>query len=96
MNIIFDFNFLLIVCYPLCVQLLQYYIYFCSGSFVDEYVGEVIDQHEMIKRMKTKLYMNNNYMVQLKHDEIIDATRKGNITRFINHSCEPNCVAEKV
>lgn len=35
-------------------------------------------------------------MVQLKHDEIIDATRKGNITRFINHSCEPNCIAEKV
>lgn len=74
----------------------QYYIYFYSGSFVDEYMGEVIDQHEMIKRMKTKLYMNNNYMVQLKHDEIIDATRKGNITRFINHSCDPNCVAEKV
>lgn len=59
-------------------------------------MGEVIDQHEMIKRMKTKLYMNNNYMVQLRHDEIIDATRKGNITRFINHSCDPNCVAEKV
>uniref|UniRef100_A0A2S2Q0E3 [histone H3]-lysine(36) N-trimethyltransferase n=2 Tax=Sipha flava TaxID=143950 RepID=A0A2S2Q0E3_9HEMI len=58
-------------------------------------MGEVIDQHQMIKRMKTKLYKNNNYMVQLKHDEIIDATRKGNITRFINHSCEPNCVAEK-
>lgn len=69
---------------------------FYSGTFVDEYMGEVIDQHEMIKRMKTKLYMNNNYMVQLNHDEIIDATRKGNITRFINHSCEPNCVAEKV
>lgn len=63
---------------------------------MDEYIGEVIDQHEMIKRMKKKMYINNNYMVQLKHDEIIDATRKGNITRFINHSCEPNCVAEKV
>ncbi|XP_060855766.1 uncharacterized protein LOC132933510 [Metopolophium dirhodum] len=66
-----------------------------SGTFVDEYMGEVIDQCEMIIRMKKTLYKNNNYMVQLKHDEIIDATRKGNITRFINHSCEPNCVAEK-
>lgn len=72
------------------------YCYWCRDTFVDEYMGEVIDQHQMIKRMKTKLYKNNNYMVQLKHDEIIDATRKGNITRFINHSCEPNCVAEKV
>lgn len=68
----------------------------CSGTFVDEYVGEVINQSEMIHRMKKMLYKNNNYMVQLKHDEIIDATRKGNITRFINHSCDPNCVAEKV
>ncbi|VVC37627.1 Post-SET domain,AT hook, DNA-binding motif,AWS domain,SET domain,SRI, Set2 Rpb1 interacting [Cinara cedri] len=66
-----------------------------SGAFIDEYMGEVIGQHEMINRMKTKLYLNNNYMVQLQHDEIIDATRKGNITRFINHSCNPNCVAEK-
>lgn len=67
-----------------------------SGTFVDEYMGEVIDQDEMIKRMKLKVYIHNNYMVQLRHDEIIDATRKGNITRFINHSCDPNCVAEKV
>lgn len=71
-------------------------LFLISGTFVDEYIGEVIDQHEMIKRMKKKLYINNNYMVQLKHDEFIDATRKGNITRFINHSCEPNCIAEKV
>lgn len=67
-----------------------------SNTFINEYVGEVIDQLEMLKRMKSKLYRNNNYMVQLKHDEILDATCKGNITRFINHSCEPNCTAEKV
>lgn len=77
------------------MQCIYLYILF-SGAFIDEYVGEVIDQNEMIKRMKKKLYLNNNYMVQLKHDEVIDATRKGNITRFINHSCEPNCTAEKV
>lgn len=71
-------------------------IILCSGTFIDEYMGEVIDQQQMLKRMNTKSYKNNNYMVQLTHDEIIDATRKGNITRFINHSCEPNCVAEKV
>lgn len=50
----------------------------------------------MMKRMESQLYKNNNYMVQLKYDEIIDATRKGNISRFINHSCDPNCTAEKV
>ncbi len=27
--------------------------------------------------------------------EIIDATVKGGMARFINHSCEPNCATEK-
>lgn len=67
-----------------------------SNTFINEYIGEVINQHEMMKRMESQLYKNNNYMVQLKYDEIIDATCKGNISRFINHSCDPNCTAEKV
>lgn len=28
--------------------------------------------------------------------QIIDATYKGNLSRFINHSCDPNCVTQKV
>jgi uncharacterized NAD(P)/FAD-binding protein YdhS len=27
---------------------------------------------------------------------IVDATKKGNITRFVNHCCEPNCVTRSV
>lgn len=59
-------------------------------------MGEVINNRQMIKRLQSDLYIGNNYMVQLKHNVIIDATCKGNVTRFINHSCQPNCVAEKV
>lgn len=31
------------------------------------------------------------YMLALDDDTFIDATRKGNISRYFNHSCAPNC-----
>ncbi|XKL60654.1 hypothetical protein PGB90_007711 [Kerria lacca] len=33
--------------------------------------------------------------MSLKSDCIIDATVKGNFSRFINHSCEPNAETQK-
>lgn len=50
----------------------------------------------MCNRLRKKEYANLNYMVQLNPDEIIDSTFKGNVTRFLNHSCNPNSVGEKV
>uniref|UniRef100_A0A669DYM6 [histone H3]-lysine(36) N-trimethyltransferase n=1 Tax=Oreochromis niloticus TaxID=8128 RepID=A0A669DYM6_ORENI len=35
------------------------------------------------------------YFMSLKNNEIIDATQKGNCSRFMNHSCEPNCETQK-
>ncbi|XP_008486199.2 probable histone-lysine N-methyltransferase CG1716 [Diaphorina citri] len=33
--------------------------------------------------------------MSLRPDAIIDATMKGNISRFINHSCDPNSETQK-
>lgn len=33
--------------------------------------------------------------MSLDNNEYIDASRKANIGRFINHSCDPNCRIEK-
>lgn len=33
------------------------------------------------------------YMFRIDEFEVIDATTKGNQARFINHSCDPNCVS---
>uniref|UniRef100_A0A8C4SGK0 Nuclear receptor binding SET domain protein 1b n=1 Tax=Erpetoichthys calabaricus TaxID=27687 RepID=A0A8C4SGK0_ERPCA len=52
-----------------------------KGEFVNEYVGEMIDEEECRAR--------------IKHDRIIDAGPKGNHSRFMNHSCQPNCETQK-
>jgi hypothetical protein len=35
-------------------------------------------------------------MFRLDEDRVIDATLSGGLARYINHSCNPNCVAETV
>ena len=35
------------------------------------------------------------YFMALGREEFIDATKKGNLGRFLNHSCRPNCKVEK-
>ncbi|XP_034244995.1 histone-lysine N-methyltransferase SETD2 [Thrips palmi] len=68
-----------------------------GGSFIMEYVGEVLDPKEFRKRAKeySKDQNKHYYFMALKSDAIIDATTKGNISRFINHSCEPNAETQK-
>jgi histone-lysine N-methyltransferase SETD1 len=35
----------------------------------------------------------SSYFFRINDHWVIDATMKGNLSRFINHSCEPNCTA---
>uniref|UniRef100_A0A671WNC4 [histone H3]-lysine(36) N-trimethyltransferase n=1 Tax=Sparus aurata TaxID=8175 RepID=A0A671WNC4_SPAAU len=68
-----------------------------SNTFVLEYCGEVLDHKEFKTRVK-EYARNKNihyYFMSLKNNEIIDATLKGNCSRFMNHSCEPNCETQK-
>lgn len=39
--------------------------------------------------------VQNFYMCEIRKDFTIDATFKGNSSRFLNHSCKPNCILEK-
>ncbi|KAI1292232.1 Histone-lysine N-methyltransferase SETD2 [Halotydeus destructor] len=68
-----------------------------AGEFVMEYIGEVVDPLDFKARVKkyNKEKIEHHYFMALKTDEIIDATEKGNMTRFVNHSCEPNCETQK-
>ncbi|KAF5725898.1 histone-lysine N-methyltransferase ASHR3-like [Tripterygium wilfordii] len=68
-----------------------------KGDFIIEYVGEVIDDALCEKRLWDMKHKGaqNFYLFAIGKDLTIDATFKGNASRFINHSCAPNCVMEK-
>ncbi|KAG7263935.1 hypothetical protein CRUP_029275, partial [Coryphaenoides rupestris] len=68
-----------------------------KGDFVTEYVGEVIDAEECQQRIKRahENHVTDFYMLTLTKDRVIDAGPRGNSSRFVNHSCSPNCETQK-
>ena len=66
-------------------------------SFIMEYVGDVLDPQRFHKRAKkySQDDVKHFYFMALSTQYIIDATAKGNISRFINHSCDPNSETQK-
>ncbi|KAJ3050921.1 histone methyltransferase set2 [Rhizophlyctis rosea] len=68
-----------------------------ASTLVIEYCGEVITKAMFQKRVREyeEEGAKHFYFMQLKSNETIDAYRKGNHARFMNHSCDPNCKLEK-
>ncbi|EDQ87823.1 uncharacterized protein MONBRDRAFT_26994 [Monosiga brevicollis MX1] len=68
-----------------------------KGDFIYEYCGEVFDQ--AVFRERQLEYAQEGrfhyYFMSLSADTVIDATRKGAVSRFINHSCDPNAETQK-
>ena len=67
--------------------------------FIMEYVGEVLNYEQFQSRARAYKREGGDkhyYFMALNTDEIVDASKKGNISRFINHSCDPNCETQKV
>jgi histone-lysine N-methyltransferase SUV39H len=68
-----------------------------KGTFVIQYVGEVITNEEAEKRGKEYDAAGRTYLFDLDYNETegqcpytVDAAIYGNISHFINHSCDPN------
>lgn len=68
-----------------------------AQDFIYEYIGEVIDESAFRARMIE--YDTRNfkhfYFMMLKGDSFIDATERGSLARFCNHSCRPNAYVDK-
>ncbi|KAI9374517.1 hypothetical protein BJX61DRAFT_540761 [Aspergillus egyptiacus] len=66
-------------------------------QFIFEYVGEVINEGPFHRRMRQydDEGIKHFYFMSLSKGEFVDATKKGNLGRFCNHSCNPNCYVDK-
>ncbi|KNC82429.1 hypothetical protein SARC_05279 [Sphaeroforma arctica JP610] len=67
-----------------------------ANDFVIEYLGEVV--RAQVAETREKEYerngMGSSYLFRIDDQNVIDATTQGNMSRFINHRCDPNCVAK--
>lgn len=78
------------------------------GTFICEYLGEVLNDQEANKRGErydnegcSYLYdidahIDTSDLIDGVQPYVIDATKYGNVARFINHSCSPNLVNYQV
>lgn len=68
-----------------------------ANDFIFEYIGEVINEPTFRRRMLQydEEGIKHFYFMSLTKSEFVDATKKGNLGRFCNHSCNPNCYVDK-
>ena len=63
-----------------------------KNTRIIDYAGEKISNQESLKRERR--YIRNGrhiWCFKLTNRTVIDAGVGGNVARFINHSCHPNC-----
>ncbi len=66
-----------------------------EGETLIEYAGEVISWPEALRRHPhDPANPNHTFYFHIDADRVIDGKHGGNSSRWINHSCEPNCEAE--
>jgi SET domain-containing protein len=65
-----------------------------KGTRIIEYKGERISSDEADRRYDDDaMETHHTFLFYIDEDTCIDAANNGNEARFINHSCEPNCIA---
>jgi SET domain-containing protein len=63
-----------------------------AGARIIEYEGERIDDAQALARYpETMDGENHTFVFEVAEDLNIDGGSGGNTSRFINHSCDPNC-----
>lgn len=67
-----------------------------KGEVLIEYTGERIDWPEALRRHPhDPADPHHTFYFSLDSGQVIDAKFGGNASRWINHSCQPNCEADE-
>jgi uncharacterized protein len=67
-----------------------------EGETLIEYLGEVISWKEALRRHPhDPTDPNHTFYFHIDDGHVIDAKHGGNSSRWINHSCKPNCEADE-
>ncbi|OEH76746.1 set domain-containing protein [Cyclospora cayetanensis] len=63
------------------------------GEFIVEYAGNAVSEAKanFLEAQYVQSMGGSTYFFKLRDGSIVDATTCGSVTRFINHSCAPNC-----
>ena len=68
-----------------------------AGQTLIEYTGEVISWKEALRRHPhDPRDPHHTFYFHIDEEHVIDAKYGGNASRWINHSCDPNCKADEV
>src|SRR5699024_9285006 len=67
-----------------------------KDEMIIEYVGERVRKSvaDLREARYLKSGIGSSYLFRIDESTVVDATKKGGIARFINHSCMPNCTAK--
>ncbi len=62
-----------------------------KNTRIIHYAGEKISNTESLKRERKYIQKGHIWCFKLTNRTVIDAGVGGNVARFINHGCTPNC-----
>jgi SET domain-containing protein len=67
-----------------------------KNTRIIDYAGEKISHHESARRERRQLKRGQIWCFTLNRRWVRDAEVGGNLARFINHACKPNCYVQVI
>lgn len=67
-----------------------------KNTRVIDYAGEKISHQESLRRERRYMKQGRIWCFQINRRWIRDAAVHGNLARYVNHSCHPNCYVQVV